>query len=234
VADLSAVLADLTAEYDELDAVVATLAESEWARATPSAGWTIAHQIAHLAWTDDVAALAVTDPAEFQREIQNALSDVGGFVASIPPEERFVDWKSEREIDVMTFLASLALALALAEMVARGGGRLDAFFLDEGFGSLDPEHLDRAMDGISRLVAGDDRRLVVLVVFERQDQVLCLGGRSRGPDRLVRKFDEVGVAEVERESAGIKLGEEEQVFDHALQTVCIAGDDLDIARILCA
>jgi DNA repair protein SbcC/Rad50 len=48
-------------------------------------------------------------------------------------------------------------------MVARGGGRLDAFFLDEGFGSLDPEHLDRAMDGIGRLVAEDDRRLVVLV-----------------------------------------------------------------------
>ncbi len=62
-----------------------------------------------------------------------------------------------------TFLASLALALALAEMVARGGGRLDAFFLDEGFGSLDPEHLDRAMDGIGRLVADDDGRLVVLV-----------------------------------------------------------------------
>ncbi|MDH4112681.1 MAG: SMC family ATPase [Actinomycetota bacterium] len=62
-----------------------------------------------------------------------------------------------------TFLASLALALALAEMVARGGGRLDAFFLDEGFGSLDPEHLDRAMAGIERLVSDDDRRLVVVV-----------------------------------------------------------------------
>jgi exonuclease SbcC len=62
-----------------------------------------------------------------------------------------------------TFLASLALALALAEMVARGGGRLDSFFLDEGFGSLDPEHLDRAMDGIGRLVSESDRRLVVLV-----------------------------------------------------------------------
>ncbi|MGZ8629498.1 MAG: AAA family ATPase [Actinomycetota bacterium] len=62
-----------------------------------------------------------------------------------------------------TFLASLALALALAEMVARGGGRLDAFFLDEGFGSLDPEHLERAMAGIERLVAEDDSRLVVLV-----------------------------------------------------------------------
>ena len=62
-----------------------------------------------------------------------------------------------------TFLASLALALALAEMVARGGGRLDSFFLDEGFGNLDPDHLDRAMEGIGRLVSADDRRLVVLV-----------------------------------------------------------------------
>jgi exonuclease SbcC len=67
-----------------------------------------------------------------------------------------------------TFLASLALALALAEMVARGGGRLDALFLDEGFGSLDPEHLDRAMDGVGRLVAGDRARLVVLVSHVEQ------------------------------------------------------------------
>ena len=62
-----------------------------------------------------------------------------------------------------TFLASLALALALAEMMARSGGRIDAFFLDEGFGSLDPEHLDLALAGIERLVAADENRLVVLV-----------------------------------------------------------------------
>ncbi len=61
-----------------------------------------------------------------------------------------------------TFLASLALALALAEMVTRGGGRLDSFFLDEGFGSLDPEHIERAMAGIEHLLQGNDR-LVVLV-----------------------------------------------------------------------
>ena len=34
--------------------------------------------------------------------------DVGGFVSSIPPEDQFVQWRSERDIDVMTFLASLA------------------------------------------------------------------------------------------------------------------------------
>ncbi len=62
-----------------------------------------------------------------------------------------------------TFLASLALALSLAEMVMRTGGRLDAFFLDEGFGSLDPEHLDLAMEGIEALVAGTSDRLVVVV-----------------------------------------------------------------------
>lgn len=62
-----------------------------------------------------------------------------------------------------TFLASLALALALAEMVARTGGRLDAFFLDEGFGSLDPEHLDLAMEGIEQLAAGASDRLVLVV-----------------------------------------------------------------------
>jgi ATP-dependent Zn protease len=34
--------------------------------------------------------------------------DVGGFVSSIPPEDQFVQWRTEREIDVITFLASLA------------------------------------------------------------------------------------------------------------------------------
>lgn len=62
-----------------------------------------------------------------------------------------------------TFLASLGLALALAEMVAGTGGRLDSFFLDEGFGTLDPEHLDLAMEGIERLVSQDKDRLVVVV-----------------------------------------------------------------------
>ncbi len=58
-------------------------------------------------------------------------------------------------------------------MVARTGGRLDAFFLDEGFGSLDPEHLDLAMDGIEALVADGQERLVVVVshVPEMRDRI---------------------------------------------------------------
>lgn len=97
-----------------------------------------------------------------------------------------------------TFLASLALALALAEMVARGGGRLDSFFLDEGFGSLDPEHLDRAMDGIARLVAGDSDRLVVLVshvdqMRETLEDLIVLDKDPRTGDTIVKSGASVAV-----------------------------------------
>lgn len=90
-----------------------------------------------------------------------------------------------------TFLASLALALALAEIVAREGGRLDAFFLDEGFGSLDPEHLDLAMDGIERLVAGTVGRVVVVVshvpaMRDRVEDLIVLDRDDLGSTRVIR------------------------------------------------
>ncbi len=91
-----------------------------------------------------------------------------------------------------TFLASLALAIALAEMVARTGGRLDAFFLDEGFGSLDAEHLDLAMDGIEALVAGGTDRFVAVVshvpeMMHRLEDLLVLDrDPTTGDTRVVR------------------------------------------------
>lgn len=62
-----------------------------------------------------------------------------------------------------TFLASLALALGLAEVVtARAGGvRLDTLFIDEGFGSLDDETLELAMRTLDELRQGG--RIVGLI-----------------------------------------------------------------------
>ena len=52
-----------------------------------------------------------------------------------------------------TFLASLALALGLVELAGREGGRLDALFLDEGFGSLDANALAEALEALDQQAA---------------------------------------------------------------------------------
>ena len=53
----SPIVDDLQADSDALDALVAALPAEHWALATPAAGWTIAHQIGHLLWTDRVALI---------------------------------------------------------------------------------------------------------------------------------------------------------------------------------
>ncbi len=69
-----------------------------------------------------------------------------------------------------TFLASLGLALALSEQVRslsltpRAG--MDSLFLDEGFGSLDPETLEVVVDAIEQL--GSDGRMVGVITHVRE------------------------------------------------------------------
>ena len=65
-----------------------------------------------------------------------------------------------------TFLASLAMALALSErlpeLAGTGGAvSLESLFLDEGFGSLDSDSLDVAIEGLESLTAG--RRVVGVI-----------------------------------------------------------------------
>jgi len=84
-----------------------------------------------------------------------------------------------------TFLASLALALGLVELAGRSGGRLRALFLDEGFGSLDPDALEQALNELEqRARAG---RLIALIshvpaVAERIDQILQVTKTPQGSD----------------------------------------------------
>ena len=60
-----------------------------------------------------------------------------------------------------TFLASLALALALVELHSRSGARLGALFLDEGFGSLDIDALASSLAVLQAETGGD--KLVAVI-----------------------------------------------------------------------
>lgn len=107
--ELNALVADLLAEGAEIDALVAGLDEAGWARPTPAAGWTVAHQVAHLAWTDQRALLSVRDPAAFHAEIARIASSTpldrlselvdaaAGEGARAPRDELLADWRRGRD-----------------------------------------------------------------------------------------------------------------------------------------
>jgi exonuclease SbcC len=70
-----------------------------------------------------------------------------------------------------TFLASLSLATALARSITdiageAIGSRLEAMFIDEGFGTLDVETLDIVIDALERL--RDSNRLVGVITHVSQ------------------------------------------------------------------
>lgn len=74
---------------------------------------------------------------------------------------------SERSVKTLSggesFMASLSLALGLSDEVqARAGGiQIDTIFVDEGFGSLDPDSLDAAYQALAGLTEGN--RLVGII-----------------------------------------------------------------------
>lgn len=100
---LAEVLGDLGAESAALDALVAPLEAERWATPTPAEGWSVAHQIGHLAWTDEAARLAATDPEDFKAALQRAATNPTGYVdegatenASLPPAELLTFWRKTR------------------------------------------------------------------------------------------------------------------------------------------
>ncbi|WP_197287638.1 TIGR03084 family metal-binding protein [Streptomyces apocyni] len=98
------VLGDLRDEGAELDRLVRGLSDQKWAWRTSAVGWSIAHQIAHLAWTDQVALLAATEPEAFAEEVAKAAAAPESFVdqgaeegAALPPAELLARWRNGRE-----------------------------------------------------------------------------------------------------------------------------------------
>lgn len=97
------VIADLVAAGDEVDQLVADLDPVTWERPTPAPGWTVAHQIAHLAATFRLAGLAAASPDQFTAILakltgnftDNVERAMAEFLAE-PPGALLARWREER------------------------------------------------------------------------------------------------------------------------------------------
>ncbi|GAA1997168.1 TIGR03084 family metal-binding protein [Catenulispora subtropica] len=70
----------LAEEADDFDLLLGGLDDAGWDRATPAPGWTIAHQVAHLAFVSDLAGAAAADPRAFAERTAAAKGDFQGAV----------------------------------------------------------------------------------------------------------------------------------------------------------
>lgn len=125
-----------------------------------------------------------------QREAENYRSQSGlelDVIDHANGTERSVKTLSGGE----SFLASLALALGLSDEIqsAAGGVRLDAMFVDEGFGSLDDGARDQAMKALSDLTSGNRLVGIISHVADLKDRIdrkiVVTKGRSGGSQAVI-------------------------------------------------
>lgn len=101
--DVAAVAADLRAEQNALDDIVAALDVSDWDAPTASPGWAVRDQIGHLTYFDGAAALAITDQDAFNASLDALLNGDGGLDEStlyrqLDPAALLEQWRANRRL----------------------------------------------------------------------------------------------------------------------------------------
>lgn len=140
MSESSDIFPDLVAESEDIDRLVAGLDAEQWSLPTPASGWTIAHQIAHLAFVNHLARLAGSAPERFAAYAARAKS---GFQAAVdaalaeyladPPEVVLARWRTERAGAVEALAAVAAgrtvpwLANPLPPTVLAAAGLMEVF-----------------------------------------------------------------------------------------------------------
>jgi uncharacterized protein (TIGR03084 family) len=73
---LAELSSDLRTTQAHLHAVLVSLDPPDWDRPTPSPGWTVRHQVRHLAQGEELGRLAATDPEAFGEELARMIGDL--------------------------------------------------------------------------------------------------------------------------------------------------------------
>lgn len=115
------VCTDLAAESGWLDGVVSRLDTAGWHTPTPSVGWVVRDQVAHLAATDRTSLTALTDPEQFARHLAGAdfsgdepalISAQNAAARELPASQLLEGWRAGRD----ELLAALRAAPAKAKV----------------------------------------------------------------------------------------------------------------------
>lgn len=114
-------LDDLQAEHLDLDALVAALDEPGWGRQTPAPGWAVRDQVSHLAYFDDAAVSAMTDPAVFSDMVAVALG--GGD----PMEEHLRRGRAMTGAELLSWWRTSRAAMVTATSALPDGARVPWF-----------------------------------------------------------------------------------------------------------
>ena len=78
--DTGQLIEDLEREHADLDALVKDLDRDGWAIETPAEGWDVRDQVAHVAFFDEQATLAVREPEKFKASLEEIAADIGAFM----------------------------------------------------------------------------------------------------------------------------------------------------------
>lgn len=113
MSSLSDICADLAAEHEALDAIVAPLVDPAWDTPTPAEGWSVRDQISHLAYFDDRASFAAADPDGFKSwRDSSAMSELArtdgdpadvALGRSLAPSDLLAQWRAGRAAMLLGF-----------------------------------------------------------------------------------------------------------------------------------
>lgn len=96
--DLNGLITDLRAEGDEVADLLEPLTEEQWRLPTPARGWCVKDQVSHLAYFDEAATTAATDPDRFRDDLRGRLEQGGDVTEMVARENRersgtdLLDW----------------------------------------------------------------------------------------------------------------------------------------------
>jgi uncharacterized protein (TIGR03084 family) len=105
MSELDELRGDLADEQTALDLIVRDLDDAGWSTPTPSPGWDVRDQIAHLTYFDGTAALAASDPDAFAEGVAALIDGAGavgvdeftlGAMRAVPPLEVLEMWRMNR------------------------------------------------------------------------------------------------------------------------------------------